>query len=74
MLVNSFKFLSADESLGERRALAEEVEGKGQDMKVGKADGGGTMPDRPGAFSWTSVLFTGVPIRGEVWILNDFSG
>ena len=69
MLVNSFKFLSADESLGERRAPAEEV-----DIKVGKVDGGGTMPDRPGAFSWTSVLFTGVPIRGEVWILNDFSG
>lgn len=62
MLVNSFKFLSADESLGERRAPEEDVEGKGQDIKVGKVDGGGTMPD---AFSWTSVLFTGVSARGE---------
>jgi len=66
VLVNSFKFLSAVESLGERRAPEEEVEGKGQDMKVGKVEDGGTMPDRPGAFSWTSVLFTGVPTRGEV--------
>lgn len=58
MLVNCLKFLSADESLGERRAPGEEVEGKGQDAEVGKADdvsdvtdGGDTMPDRPDFFS-----------------------